>query len=172
MQKGIATLEIVLAVIIIGILAKAAVPNAARIIDAVSLDYETKRLYSELRFVQAAGRSAKIFLTGFSRNDIETGEDVYLIIWPRENSYQVFRGTSEDKPLREKHYFANGVTIKFRENSTFIRIHFDSAGKWNIHSVNSSSSKKNTLVLRSRLGKEKYIRFDSVGRIRASLTDD
>ena len=52
MQKGIATLEVILAVLIIALLMKVAVPNATRLIDRAALDYETKRLYSELRFLQ------------------------------------------------------------------------------------------------------------------------
>ncbi|MBQ6132327.1 MAG: type II secretion system protein [Selenomonadaceae bacterium] len=39
MQKGFATLEIILFTLIIAVLATATLPNAARIIDRVALDY-------------------------------------------------------------------------------------------------------------------------------------
>ena len=155
MQKGIATLEIILAIMIIGVLMKFAVPKAAQIIDAVALDYETKRLYSELRFVQAMGSS----------KGIVDGAHPVLNINRTENYYQVFKDAERQKPIREPHYFSNGVTIKLENgNDKTITINFDSEGKAKINTKSSD-----TLTLTSRRGKNKYIVIDSVGRIKGSL---
>ena len=170
MQKGLATLEIILAIIIIAVLTKFAVPNVARTLDRAALDYETKRLYSELRFVQSMSRSGTISNAGMNTNKKVT-EDIddrkfALTVDPSGNGYQVFKGTdSNKKALREPHYFANGITISFKSKVTPPAvITFDDSGKSNILS--------NRLILTSRFRKEKYIIFDSVGRIRAASTDD
>ena len=150
MQKGIATLEIILAIMIIGVLMKFAVPKAAQIIDAVALDYETKRFYSELRFVQAMS--------------IEDIDRPMLYINRTKNYYQVFKNMEGQDPIREPHYFSNGVTIKLKNKTdTIIKINFNTEGKASINS--------DTLTLTSRLGKNKYIKFDSVGRVRGSLNN-
>ena len=153
MQKGIATLEIILAIMIIGVLMKFAVPKAAQIIDAVALDYETKRFYSELRFVQAMS--------------VEDVDRPVLFIDCTKNCYQVFKNAELVKAIREPHYFSYGVTIKLKNKSdTTIRIDFNSEGKAKIPNVTGSSY---TLILTSRRGKNKYIVIDSVGRIKGSL---
>ena len=166
MQKGFATLEFILAIMIIGVLMKIAVPKAAQIIDVATLDYETKRFYSELRFIQAMGRSSPTVIKGMGNIPPVTVADSSptLFINRTENYYQVFKGASIyiDKPIREPHYFSNGVTIKFeKKDDPTITINFDSEGKASINS--------DTLTLTSRLGKNKYIRIDSVGRIRGAL---
>ena len=162
MQKGLATLEIIFAIIIIGVLVKVAVPKAAQIIDTAALDYETKKLYSDLRFVQEMGRSSTIVSTGTGSTD-QSGDYIILTIRRAENSYQVSRG---NKSLREPHYFSYGVTVKLENsNDAIITIYFKSDGKADINGNNA-----NTITLTSRLGKKRYIRVDSVGRIRSSLT--
>ena len=173
MQRGLATLEIILVTVIIGVLVKVAVPNVARIIDTAALDYETKRLYSELRFIEEMNRSSRIVPTGTGTTNLlvtsavdKGGENIILNIKRNENCYQVFRGNSGKIPLREPHYFSYGVKIKLESGTdTIIKIYFDSDGKATIN-----NKKSDTLILTSRLGKKKYIIFDSVGRMRASLT--
>ncbi len=164
MQRGLATLEIIFAIIIIGVLVKVAVPNAARILDTAALDYETKKLYSELRFVQEMNRSSTIVSTGMGNtNLLSSGSDyIILTIKRAENSYQVSRGT---KSLREPHNFSYGVKIKLEySNDAIIKIYFVD-GKVRINGKNGD-----TLTLTSRLGKNRYIILNSVGRMRTSLT--
>ena len=156
MQKGIATLEVVLAVLIITLLMKVAVPNATRLIDRAALDYETKRLYSELRFLQAVNRSAKFNTTGTGLSDV-SGEYVSIKFTTEPPSYQVVRGLGyTGKPVREVHYLSYGVTISSPKDS----VNFDSQGKASITS--------NHITLTSRLGKTKKISFDSVGRMQGA----
>ncbi|MBR0061474.1 MAG: hypothetical protein IJP68_08335 [Selenomonadaceae bacterium] len=164
MQRGLATLEIIFAIIIIGVLVKVAVPNAARILDTAALDYETKKLYSELRFVQEMNRSSTVVSTGTGRTE-QSGDYIILTIKRNEKFYQVSRGTAS---LGEPHNFSYGVTVKLENsNDEIIRIYFKSDGKADINDKNSD-----TLTLTSRLGKKRYIRVNSVGRIRAALTND
>lgn len=157
MQKGFATLEIILVTIIIAVLMKIAVPKAAQLIDTVSLDYEQKRFYSELRYVQAMGRSSTFLTKGTGETVLvpDRGTNPTLSINADKNYYQVLKNS---KNVREPHYLSNGVKIFSPENS----ITFDSNGKANISS--------GSITFTSRLGKSKYIVFDSVGRIKSSLT--
>lgn len=158
MQKGFATLEIIMIIFIIGVLMTCAVPNAVKIIDKVSLDYETKRLYSELRFIQALNRSATVKNTGMKGLSIDSSLPAIIRIdIPIENSsaWQIFRGTTNDaKNIREKHYLSYGVKLSSPE----YQIYFYSDGK---SSINTGS-----LTLTSRHGKKNAIIIDTVGRIR------
>ncbi|MBR0289588.1 MAG: hypothetical protein IJQ82_11475, partial [Selenomonadaceae bacterium] len=146
---------------IIVILMSVAIPNAARMIDRVALDYETKRLYSELRFLQELNRTGTIKSTGmvgvFSTS---TNASPSLKIAEDGESYQIVRGINN--PVREPHYLRYGVKISLKSSDTVKTISFNEFG--NIAS--------NTLTLTSRLGKEKYIVLDGVGRIRGSLTNE
>ena len=164
MQRGLATLEIIFAIIIIGVLVKVAVPNAAQILDTAALDYETKKLYSELRLVQEMNRSSTVVSKGTGRTE-QSGDYIILTIKRNENSYLVSRGT---KSLREPHQLAYGVTVKLESsNDAIITIYFKSNGHADINGDN-----KGKIILTSRRGKKRKIIFDNVGRIRASLTND
>lgn len=173
MQKGFATLEVILVIFIISVLMTCAVPNAARIIDKISLDYETKRLYSDLRFVQALDRSATITDIGMQRllfdNKINPPQTASIVFEnPIENSggWQIVRGTEiTDPAIREPHYLSYGVKIVFEKGHEDLRrIKFDITGKpQNI----SGSVANGHIILTSR--NKKYaskIVFDTVGRFR------
>ena len=161
MQRGLATLEIIFAIIIIGVLVKVAVPNAARILDTAALDYETKKLYSELRFVQEMNRSSTIVSTGMGNTNLLSsgGDYITLFINDGEKYYRVFREAGLKNPIREPHYLSKSIK---KISSPKNPIYFDSDGKANIVS--------NHITLTSRLGKNRYIIFNSVGRMRTSLT--
>lgn len=175
MQKGLATLEMIFAIMIIGVLVKVAVPNVARILDTAALDYETKKLYSELRFIQEMNKSSTIEAKGmgnttFLTNNLGTNgqEDIIWMFTPKKNFYQISRRhISNRTTLREPHYLFYGVTISFKKAIPENIISFDTEGK----AVNAYRKVlSNTLILTSRLGKKRYIIFDSVGRMRASFT--
>lgn len=186
MQKGLATLEIILTIIIIGVLVKVAVPNVARILDTAALDYETKRLYSELRFVQEMNRSSTIDSKGMGNTNLlvtadgtNAVEKVILQVKPDENYYQVLRGNSGKKPIREPHDLSYGVTIFF---GVKVKNKIEKVFKVELNRITGNGEGKltdiydktldGTITLTSRLGKNRYIIFDSVGRMRASLTKD
>ena len=175
MQKGIATLEIVLAIMIIALLAGSTVPNVTRIIDKAALDYEANRLYSDLRFAQEASK-AKVFSekgTGGTKNIKHDDTTINLTINPANKNYQIFKTyKSKIEAAREPHYYSNPVTISFKDNpvSTKINVNFDGYNKAKISSGTSSNSVSDSLTLTSQFDKKLFITFDSVGRIRLSLT--
>ena len=156
MQKGIATLEIILVTLIISILAAAAIPNVERVLDRVALDYETKKFYTDLRFVQSFDRAAHM-----EDNHFNTMKDnrATLIVYPEK---YIFRKISAYKDLGE-HSFSRGVTASKKNNSQYWQIQFDDMGK-------IDPAETNHLTLTSGLGKKTYIIFDSVGRFRGSRT--
>ena len=156
MQKGFATLEIILFTLIIAVLATATLPNAARIIDRVALDYETKKLYTDLRFMQSLERMTYMKNVNFSNLDGTIDETDRMIIYP---NYYTLEKTANSKIYYE-HYFSSGVTAseKSKTEPTWT-IKFDDAGR-----INPAIS--DTLKLTSRFNKNSYIVFDSVGRFR------
>lgn len=161
MQKGFATLEIIFAVFIIAVLMSCAIPNAARMIDTVALDYETKRLYSELRFLQSLNHSGKFNTSGMGRNDFGTNDSANVLqISKATNSYQILRG--DNIPLREAHYMRNIKKIEFGGNVSS-PLQFDDTGR---ATNKDNGTLDGTITLTSRFGKTSKIIFDSVGRIR------
>ena len=167
MQKGFATLEVILVIFIISVLMTCAVPNAARIIDKVSLDYETKRLYSDLRFIQAFNRSAIVSDIGMlgilDRNGINILPAASIVFdnpINNSSSWQIVRGLEDNAPVvRKAHVLSYGVKI----SSPSRNISFNFDGKASIIS--------NHITLKSRRGKESKIVFDSVGRFMAKNDD-
>ena len=162
MQKGFATLEIIFAVMIFALLAGAALPNVTRVLEKSSLDYETKRLYSELRFAQALSRGTSIekddiMVGGFGKMPPSPGATVTIESSIRSDSWQVRLGSTELDPLlREHHVLRNGEKFSFN-NYNLRKISFDSTGK---------PDANGTLTLTTRSGRDKSsIVFDSVGRI-------
>lgn len=156
MQKGFATLEIFLVIMIIAILATTTIPSAARIIDRVSLDYETKRLYTDLRFIQSFDRMAYMQDSHFKTN---YDEKVNFVIAPDR---YVFEKNSDGKIYTEN-YFSKGVTASLNKDKEVWQIIFDDMDRIN-------PAKSDTLTLSSKFGSQKYFKFDTVGRFRGSLT--
>ena len=170
MQKGLATLEIILIMLIIAVLASAAIPNAVRMIDTVALDYETKKLYTDLRLLQELNMSGSVKATGTGRKDMSFGDSLYMNFTFEPSSYQIVRGANVYSPaVREPHYLSNGIKISFKTSVDRNAISSNEFG----HMTNVlGKSLSNSLILTSRLDQKNYIVFDSVGRIRGSLTDD
>ena len=158
MQKGFATIEIIFVIVIIAVLVTVAVPNAARIIDRVALDYETKRLYSELRYLQAISRVKELKKTGTGREEAANETTTLMEIQPIVREYQILRN---EIPITEKHKMLPNIKSLTTPER---QISFDNNGKANITSK--------SIVLTSRFGKPNKIVFDSVGRIRGGRDDD
>ena len=152
MQKGLATLEIIFATLIITILMSATIPNVIRVIDKVALDYEAKKLYTDLRFLQSFDRMAYMRDSHFGTS---LKESVRLIVYPDRHVIE----KNSDSTVYAEHYFSNSVT----SNKTKAII-FDDMGK-----IDPAAS--DTLELKSRFSKPKYFKFDTVGRFRGSLTE-
>ena len=156
MQKGFATIEIVFATMIIAVLITLTIPNVSRVLDRAALDYETKRLYSELRYLQAISRAATLSPIGIGTDALKQSNPPYMQLSKSMRSYQLMNGN--DKSLRERHYMRNVTKMDYTGNIPSERIFFDGAGKANITS--------NTIKLYPNFGKPSGIVFTSVGRFR------
>ena len=168
MQKGFATLEIIFVVLIISILTAVAVPRAKNFVEKATLDYEQKRLYSELKFLQTFNRSAAVSDTGMD-GTFTVGSTRAVMHFYNGQSYEILR---TDKPIRDEHKLSNGVNFSLDNTGSF-RIQCDNDGKYQINGKNPFSSSnvlEKTVVLKPK--NHRYgsyvptIVFDSVGRIR------
>lgn len=177
MQKGFATLEVILAILIVSVLMTCAVPNAAKIIDTVALDYESKRLYSDLRFAQALSRSATTSDIGmtnlFNKSGILMPQTASLkFSYPDKgvHSWQIVRGSEDNAPaVRKPHVLSYGVKIIFERKQEHLRmIKFNSTGEVQDISNNAANGH---IILESRNGKRLKFIFDNVGRFRVEKYD-
>lgn len=148
MQRGFATFEVILAALIIALLASVAVPNVIRVVDRVALDYETKRLYTDLRALQAFDRMTDMRDSHFGRKIDDDSIRMTISV----AGYVLEKNS--DSTIYSTHYLSNGVTANKTKG-----VKFDDMGK-----VKPADS--DTLYLTSRLGKRTSIVFDSVGRFR------
>ena len=168
MQKGFATLEIIFATMIIAILMGAAIPNAARVIDRVALDYETKKLYSKLRDVQAFDRMTNMKDSHFSTND--ESSVISLEILSDKKTYLVRNRTSSShKEPYEIHTLPKGFTFYDDGTENFSYIKFDDMGKprgMNNYQNPKGKALNGHIRINSSFNKDSYIYFDSVGRFR------
>lgn len=147
MQRGFATFEVILAALIVALLAGVTVPNAVRVVDKVALDYETKRLYTYLRAVQAFDRMTNMKDGHFGKNIADDSIRMTITV----AGYAIEKNSNST--IYTQHLFSNGVTA---DKSKTIR--FDDMGK-----VTPADS--DTLRLTARYGRSSIV-FDSVGRFR------
>ena len=160
MQKGFATLEIIFVVLIISLLASATIPNVVRVVDRVALDYETKKLYTDLKFLQSFDRMAHMQDSHFDDVFHPTAFDslINLVISPEK---YIFKKNSGVKTYGE-HKFSYGVTASKKDDKENWEIKFDDFGR-------VSPAESNHIILTSRFGENFFI-FNSVGRFRGSHT--
>ena len=171
MQKGFATLEIIFATLIIAILATCAVPNAARILDRATLDYETKKFYTDMRAVQSFDRMTWMeeeYPFGSTDRDstinFHIEDEVYTImkISPPEKFYQTYY-------LPRGFYFSeysspvlpSGSHLSEPSSSDLSYIRFDDMGQ---PKAKANKALNGHIVINSRLNQATKIVFDSVGR--------
>ena len=157
MQKGFATFEIICVIFIIAVLMSAAIPNAVRMMDRAALDYETKKLYTDLRFIQSFDRMTNMKDSHFNTKD---DESVKLVVYPDRYVFE----KNAMYEIYSEHYFSYGVTAAKRKGTDVWQIKFDDMGK-------ITPADSDTLYIVSRLGKKNSIVFDSVGRFRGGLEE-
>jgi len=160
MQKGFATLEIIFVVLIISFLASATIPNVVRVVDRVTLDYETKKLYTDLKFLQSFDRMAHMKDGHFNNIHHSTAIDssINLVVEPERYIFQ----KNSNKKIYGEHEFSYGVTATQKDNKKNWEIKFDDFGR-------VSPAESNHITLTSRFGENFFI-FNSVGRFRGSHT--
>ena len=156
MQKGFATLEIIFMTFIIVILVLIAIPSVNRMIDRVALDYETKKLYTDLRFLQSQGRMTYMTDSHFKTENVDP---LFLIIYPKQYILRK-NATSE---VFDEHFFSYGVNASEKTYNEYWQIKFDDMGKPQSLTNTALNGK---ITLTSRLKKKTEIIFDTVGRFR------
>ena len=151
-QRGFATLEIILVVVIISVLTTTAVPQMARMIDGARLDYEMKRFLNNLELAKSLNRGTyykqDIFENHRSLDDFKPEE---ITIHINNNSYEMFKGSDK---IGETITFPEGFSLKLDTSLT--------------SPLKFATNNNGTLTIISKLGSERKIIFDSVGRWRGS----
>lgn len=168
-QRGIVTLEIILAATIISILAVLAMPRMAQLLDTVSLNYEMKHLYSTLNLARSIGRSSDYQVSIFTDKTFEKkGGEVFFRIFDKQktnpkNRYEVYR-PSQGPARYFEHHLSNGINVQIPGYPP-LEISFDNLNEFHFKDRTYPSV---TLTLTSRFGKNAYIEIDSVGRWRGT----
>ena len=161
MQKGIATLEIIFVVLIISLLASATIPHTVQVIDEVALDYETKKIYTDLKFLQAFDRMTNMKDTHFGTNDEKS---VVSLEIPNEKTSYIITNRNSNK-FYGKHLLPKNFSFDYERTGDFSYIKFDDMGKPNNLSGNALNGH---IKIDSPFDKNFFIVFDSVGRVRGS----
>ena len=154
-QKGFATLEIIMVMLIISALAGVIIPKATRIIDTATLDYETKKFRSEFFFARSSGRSATYDPKIFISSPISKGNAITFKT--DKNNYRI---EQNGKFIREENFLSRGFSIQIQ--GKIQEISFDSAGK---------NGKTGTYTFTSPLKNKRNLVLDSVGRLRIDKND-
>lgn len=167
MQKGFATLEVIFATIIIAVLISVAIPNAAHVIDRVELDYETKKLYTDLKFVQSFDRMTNMKESHFNKNEEANIVSIEFIsnIDNSKTSYTIKKRTTQT--VYDNHPLPAGFIFSFDGTDDFSYIKFDDMGK--PRAMNTPQNPNGKILdghirINSRFGKDSCIFFNTVGR--------
>ena len=148
-QRGFATLEIIVVILIIAVLSTSVLPNAARMLDVVRLDYEMKIFMSTLDFAKSLNKNAYYQTDIFKVANSDGTSSALQVNIATNTAYQIFRGGNE---INEPHNLPKGFSMQGMN-----RIYF-------------SQNNTGTLTLTSRQKFKRYIIFDSVGRWRGDIT--
>ena len=167
MQKGIATLEIIFIMLIISLLASATIPRTVQVIDEVALDYETKKFYTDLKFLQAFDRMTNMKDYHFGTNDEKSVVSMEI---PNEKTSYIITNRNSNKFYGE-HLLPKNFSFDYEGTDDFSYIKFDDMGK--PHGVNTSDNPRGKALnghikINSPFDKNFFIVFDSVGRVRGS----
>lgn len=167
MQKGFATLEIIFVVLIISFLASATIPNVVRVVDRVTLDYETKKLYTDLKFLQSFDRMAHMKDYHFSTNDEKS---VVSLEIPNEKTSYIIKNRNSNK-FYGKHLLPKNFSFDYERTDDFSYIKFDDMGK--ARAMNTSDNPRGKALdghikIGSQFDKNFFIVVNSIGRIRGS----
>ena len=153
-QRGFATLEIICVVLIISVLTTIAVPQMVRLIDKARLDYEMKTFLNNLELARSLNRSSHYQSEIFEGNSkLETGSSVIIDI--KNNAYDLRIGNKSTE-----HKLYDGFSIK-QEN----------LGENLGDSFFIDKGKSGRVIITSKLGDQRFIYHDSVGRWRGDISE-
>ena len=167
MQKGIATLEIIFIMLITSFLASVTIPHTVKVIDEVALDYETKKFYTDLKFLQAFDRMTNMKDTHFGTNDEKS---VMSLEIPNEKTSYIITNRNSNK-FYGKHLLPKNFSFDYERTDDFSYIKFDDMGK--ARAMNSSDNPRGKALdghikIGSQFDKNFFLVVNSVGRIRGS----
>lgn len=145
-QRGLATFEIILVVMIISVLMTVAVPKMARLVDKIQLDYEMKIFLSTLDFAKSLNKNAFYNREIFQYAPLSNTPDVRVNINENLRRYEI----KQDSKVIESHDLPKNFSIKL--NSSLA------------NPINFLEGKSGHITLTSKFGDKRYIYFDSVGR--------
>ena len=150
-QRGFATLEIILVIMIISLLATVALPNMARMVDVAQVEYEMKILLSTLDATKSLNKNShfkpEIFEYVPELNNAR--QQIYLRI-----NYD--KGTYPDLRYNEIHELPTGFLMT-KNTSLENPIEFEKGTRGHI-------------TITSRYGVKRYVIRDTVRRWRGSRT--
>ncbi len=160
-QQGLAALEVVIVAAIVAIFATIAVPKMARIMDAVQLSYETKRLYSEINFANSFHNLTNFYPGIFNDSIIpDDSRAIKLTTSVKSNKYSLSRtSTSFDTKIRDDHFLEGGIKISHNVDKMKSIIFTPNGPQYAVGGAVSGR-----FILTSKFGK-RSIRIDSVGRV-------
>lgn len=161
MQKGIATLEIIFIMLITSFLASVTIPHTVKVIDEVALDYETKKFYTDLKFLQSFDRMTNMRDTHFGTNDEKS---VLSLEIPNEKTSYIITNRNSNK-FYGKHPLPKNFSFDYEGTGDFSYIKFNDMGKPNNSNGNALSGH---IKIGSQFDKNFFLVVNSVGRIRGS----
>lgn len=147
-QRGLATFEIILVVMIIAVLTTIAVPKMARLVDKVQLDYEMKIFLSTLDFAKSLSKNVSYNRDIFQYAPLDKPRDAIINIVEKSRRYEVKQGSE----VLQFHNLPENFSIEHSE-SLKVPISFFKGNSGHV-------------TLTSKFGDKRYIIFDSVGRWR------
>ncbi|MBQ9488221.1 MAG: prepilin-type N-terminal cleavage/methylation domain-containing protein [Selenomonadaceae bacterium] len=155
-QRGFATLEMILVILIIAVLSAVALPKAARMVDAVRLDYEMKTFLSTLDFTKSLNKNASFTTEIFQATLANAGfgsNTTSLQVNLTDTDYKIVRQGQE---IFKPHQLPEGFSMSC--NATLN------------NSISFTQANNGTLTMTSRQNFNRYIIFNSVGRWRGDIT--
>ena len=146
-QRGFATLELILVILIIAVLSTVALPKAARMVDVAALDYEMKIFLSTLDLAKSMNKNAT-YNAGIFKTVNSTGNANALQVNITNTGYQILR---DGKTVFDQHKMPEGFSIQGASIIYF------------------SQSNNGHIKMTSRQNFNRYIIFDNVGRWRGDI---
>lgn len=153
-EKGFATLEIILLMVIISTLAGIVLPKMGRIVDTATLDYEVKKFRSEFFFARSLSRSASYEPLIFSNSSLPRGDAITF-----KTDEKNYRIECNGNLIREKNFLPQGFKISVPSGLDVLTF------------TQGKTGKTGTYTFISPLNKERSLVLNSVGRLRIDNGD-
>ena len=149
-QRGFATLEIILVIMIISLLATVALPNMARMVDVAQVEYEMKSLLSTLDATKSLNKNSH-FQPEIFEGQLSSDASHELLL-----NVNYDKGTYPDLRYNEIHELPTGFLMT-KNTSLENPIEFEKGTRGHI-------------TITSRYGVKRYVIRDTVRRWRGSRT--